>query len=411
MSRARPGVRLGDRFRLERVIGTGGMASVWLGQDEQLDRPVAVKILSDALAEDERYVERFALEARTAAGVSHPNLVNIYDFDASGRRPYLVMEYIEGPTLGELIESDPGRLEPELIARELLQALRHIHDAGIVHRDVKPQNVLVGPDGRTRLTDFGIARPDEASGLTTTGQVLGTFQYLAPELRIGEPATVRSDLYATGVLLRETLPPGENPGLAALAERLSDPSPEARPESAAIALSEIDQTRVIPLKRSRATEPTPVEPPLPPVAPETDELPAAPPPMPEPAPPPPPRPPPEPEVPDETTVMPTGSTEALPSVEPRADAPPPPPRRRPAARRADRQAAAPADDQGAPDHAHAEADRGRRDRSVRGAGRRGRHRAGGRRAPRPTAARRQAGREEGGAPGRAPADLDPLDQI
>jgi serine/threonine protein kinase len=262
-TRARPGVRLGDRYRLERVIGTGGMAAVWLGQDEQLARPVAVKLLSDALAEDERYVERFALEARIAAGVSHPNLVNVYDYDASGRRPYLVMEYIEGPTLAELIETDPDRLDPEQVARELLEALRHIHAAGIIHRDVKPQNVLVGADGRTRLTDFGIARPDEASGLTTTGQVLGTFQYLAPELRVGEPATVRSDLYAAGVLLREALPTAGNPGLAALAERLSDPDPEARPSSAAVAMSEIDQTRVIPVRRAGATEPTPVDRPPP----------------------------------------------------------------------------------------------------------------------------------------------------
>ena len=316
-TRARPGVRLGGRFRLERVIGTGGMAAVWLGHDEQLDRPVAVKILSDALAEDERYVERFSIEARTAAGVSHANLVNVYDFDASGRRPYLVMEYVEGPTLGDLIETDPERIEPARVARELLGALRHIHDAGIVHRDVKPQNVLVGADGRTRLTDFGIARPDEASGLTTTGQVLGTFRYLAPELRLGEPATIRSDLYAAGILLRETLPPGESPGLAALAERMSDPDTEARPASAAIALSEIDATAVMRAQPARATEPSEVQAPMPPVVPETDELPAAPEPHPEPGS----------ESAPETTVMPTGSTERLPSVEPGKPhvAEPPPP--------------------------------------------------------------------------------------
>ena len=207
--------------------------------------------------------------------------MNVYDYDASGRRPYLVMEYIEGPTLAELIETDPDRLDPEQVARELLEALRHIHAAGIIHRDVKPQNVLVGADGRTRLTDFGIARPDEASGLTTTGQVLGTFQYLAPELRVGEPATVRSDLYAAGILLREALPTAGNPGLAALAERLSDPDPEARPSSAAVALSEIDQTRVIPMRRAGATEPTPVDPP-PPAEPhgDTTVMPVEPPPTP-----------------------------------------------------------------------------------------------------------------------------------
>ena len=309
-TRARPGVRLRGRFRLERVIGTGGMAAVWLGHDEQLDRPVAVKILSDALAEDERFVERFAVEARTAAGVSHPNLVNVYDFDASGRRPYLVMEYVDGPTLAELIESDPSGLDPDRVARELLGALRHIHDAGIVHRDVKPQNVLVGKDGRTRLTDFGIARPDEASGLTTTGQVLGTFQYLAPELRLGEPATVRSDLYAAGILLRETLPPGGSPGLAALAERMSDPDPEARPSSAAVALSEIDATGVM-RAPARATEPSAVEPPQPPIPPETDELPTAG---------------PDAEAAPETNVMPA---EPPPPADPLPDeliGPPPPPR-------------------------------------------------------------------------------------
>jgi serine/threonine protein kinase len=315
-TRARPGVRLGGRYRLERVIGTGGMASVWLGHDEQLDRPVAVKLLSDTLAEDERYVERFSQEARMAAGVSHPNLVNVYDFEARGRRPYLVMEYVEGPTLAELIEGDGSRIEPERVARELLAALRHIHDAGIVHRDVKPQNVLVGADGRTRLADFGIARPDEASGLTTTGQVLGTLQYLAPELRVGEPATVRSDLYAAGILLRECLPPGESAGLAALAERMSDPDPEARPSSAAVALSEIDATGVMTARPARATEPTPVELPSEPGRPETAEQPAVP----------------EPEAVEETTVMrttppPVGTEGTVPDELPDELIPPPPPPR------------------------------------------------------------------------------------
>ncbi len=227
---------LGDRFRLERVIGVGGMASVWLGQDEALDRPVAVKILSEALAEDDDYVVRFGREARTAGSVAHANLVNVFDFQASGARPYLVMEYVEGETLAGLIERGAA-LDPERTARELLSALRAIHDAGIVHRDVKPENVLVGLDGRMRLTDFGIAHPEDATRLTQTGEVIGTARFMAPELRAGGDPTVGSDLYSLGVLLGEVCRSEPAGDVAELAAHLSRADPGERPASASEALA------------------------------------------------------------------------------------------------------------------------------------------------------------------------------
>ena len=135
------GRRLGERYRLERPLGHGGMASVWLATDERLDRPVAIKVLSDTLAHDDEYLDRFRREAHVAAGLQHPNLVSIYDFEAD-ERPFLVMEYISGGDLGERVEAgDVPDAEP--LARELLSALRHIHAAGVLHRDIKPQNVLI----------------------------------------------------------------------------------------------------------------------------------------------------------------------------------------------------------------------------------------------------------------------------
>ena len=234
MSALAPGVELCDgRYRLERPLGSGGMAVVWLARDLQLDRDVAVKVISDALAMDERFLARFEREARVAAGLSHPNLVKVFDYSAEAERPFLVLEFIDGPSLADVLR-DERRARPDALAlaRDLLGVLDHIHEAGIVHRDVKPANVLLGRDGRTRLTDFGIAQLDESGGLTATGQVLGTARYIAPEVLSGEPASARSDLYALGVLLREC----EAPELAPLVERLTAEDPAARPASAAAAL-------------------------------------------------------------------------------------------------------------------------------------------------------------------------------
>ena len=236
-----PGRRFGSRYTLERPIGRGGMAAVWLATDERLGRKVALKVLSDTVVGDEEFLGRFRREARIAAGLTHPNLVRIYDFDA-GARPYLVMEYVEGGTLAELIAAR-GDLDPEALAAELLEALRHIHAAGILHRDVKPHNVLIDSEGHPRLTDFGIALSRDATALTRAGHVIGTETYLAPELRRGDPATERSDLYALGIVLADAAGGvGCGAGLWALIERLRAPDPAERPHSAAAALRELERT-------------------------------------------------------------------------------------------------------------------------------------------------------------------------
>ena len=202
-------------------------------------------MISDALAAQAPYVERFRREARIAAGLSHPNLVKVYDFGADGERPFLVMEYIDGVTLGEESAGGPvdrPRVGSETLARELLDALGHIHAAGIVHRDIKPANVLVGPDGRPRLTDFGIAQADDSTGLTETGQVIGTLKYLAPEVARGRPATPRRTCTRWECCLSEVAAGDRSPSLVALIDRLMAADPSRRPSSAAQALSALDQT-------------------------------------------------------------------------------------------------------------------------------------------------------------------------
>jgi eukaryotic-like serine/threonine-protein kinase len=230
------------RYRLERLIGIGGMASVWLARDQRLERIVAIKVLADALAADPDFVARFRREAQVAAGLSHPNLVKVFDYDPEGR-PCLVMEYVDGGTLADTANRPGTAVEVEALALQLLGALEHIHGAGIVHRDVKPANVLIGSDGRARLTDFGIAQPEDATKLTRTGQVVGTLAYMAPEVHEGERATPRSDLYSCGVLLRDHLGPGSQPALARLVERLTERDPALRPTSAKRALAYLPASR------------------------------------------------------------------------------------------------------------------------------------------------------------------------
>jgi serine/threonine-protein kinase len=258
------GSRLKDRYRLEQLLGRGGMASVWLAGDEVLERPVAVKILSDTIASDPEFLARFRREAHVAAGLSHPNLIGVYDYAEGGERPYLVMEHVPGENLAERM-SRGGEVDCERLARELLGALAHIHAAGIVHRDVKPQNLLIAPEGSAKLIDFGIALPKDATALTQTGNLLGTARYIAPEVMSGEPATERSDLYSSGIVLRDCLGADPSRHLRALVERLSAATPDGRPASAKDALAQLERRAAI---RDEPTERLVPTPPLPPPKPE-----------------------------------------------------------------------------------------------------------------------------------------------
>src|SRR5437899_4985803 len=197
-----PGKRLRARYRLERLIAVGGMASVWAAEDEALRRRVAVKVIADTLASDSVWLHRFEREARVAASLDHPNVVPIFDFGAEHGRPFLVMHHVAGGTLAERLQAGAD-LDAESIARQLLAAVAHIHRAGLLHRDIKPANVLLEHDGRACLTDFGVAQPPDATRLTSTGDGLGTARYLAPDILTGAPATPRSDLFSCGRLLEE----------------------------------------------------------------------------------------------------------------------------------------------------------------------------------------------------------------
>ena len=231
------GELLKNRYRLERTLGHGGMAAVWLGHDEVLDRPVAVKVLADTIASDPGFLARFRREARTAAGLSHPNLVEIYDF-SEDERPYLVMRFVPGEDLAARLEREE-LFDCDQLAAELLDALAHIHAVGILHRDVKPANVIVEPDGTAQLIDFGIALPRDATALTHTGLVLGTERYSAPEVLEGRPATERSDLYSCGVVLRACAGK-RSAALDELVAALTARDPRERPLSAAQALEELE---------------------------------------------------------------------------------------------------------------------------------------------------------------------------
>jgi beta-lactam-binding protein with PASTA domain/predicted Ser/Thr protein kinase len=200
------GSLVADRYRLERKLGSGGMADVWLAEDQELGRHVAVKILHERYANDEQFVERFRREATHAAGLSHPNIVSIYDRGVSDGSYYIVMEYIEGRTLKELIVTRGPCPIPVAISytRQILAALRYAHKNGIIHRDIKPHNVIVDREGRVKVADFGIARAG-ASEMTEAGSIVGTAQYLSPEQARGAPVDESSDLYSTGIVLYELL--------------------------------------------------------------------------------------------------------------------------------------------------------------------------------------------------------------
>ena len=272
---------VGGRYRLGRSLGHGGMATVHVARDETLGRDVAIKRLSEALSGDEVFRERFMREARTAAGLSHPNIVGVFDVGDEGGIPYIVMECVEGRTLAELLAQN-GPLDPDRTVDLILQAcagLEHAHAAGLVHRDIKPQNLLVRDDDTLKIVDFGIARPVDGTQLTLAGTILGTAAYLAPEQALGERVTAAADLYSLGAVTYELLsgrPPyefeslaelpvkqreGPPPPIDGISEELQDavhgclaPDPANRPASAAALAHELAQASPEPPK-----EPLPAE--------------------------------------------------------------------------------------------------------------------------------------------------------
>jgi tRNA A-37 threonylcarbamoyl transferase component Bud32 len=222
-----------NRYRLIERLAVGGSAEVWRAHDVQLDRQVAVKRLHPHLLPDEASRRRLAAEARAAASLSHPVIVDVYDVDATGEAPALVMELVDGESLSSRIDRD-GPLDPRAAAAvtaDVAEALYHAHQRGVIHRDVKPGNVLLGSDGRTRLVDFGIAHSLAASAerLTMTGTVMGTLRAMAPEQLAGGPITPRTDLYGIGVVLHEALTgrspyPSSSPVALADAQRAGPPA-------------------------------------------------------------------------------------------------------------------------------------------------------------------------------------------
>jgi class 3 adenylate cyclase/tRNA A-37 threonylcarbamoyl transferase component Bud32 len=197
-----------DRYRLIRQIGSGGMAEVYLAYDEVLEREVAFKVLDRKHAESREAVERFRREARSAASLSHPNIAAIFDRGhTEDGTYYIVMEYVEGGTLEDLIQQE-GPLSPERtteVALQVAEALRVAHEKGVIHRDIKPQNILLSKTGEAKVADFGIARAQAATTMTQAGSVIGSVHYISPEQALGEPATPKSDLYSLGVVLYEML--------------------------------------------------------------------------------------------------------------------------------------------------------------------------------------------------------------
>jgi serine/threonine protein kinase len=232
---------IAERYQLEEVVGTGGMSTVYRARDELLERHVALKLLHPHYADDEEYVERFRREARSVAQLSHPHIVTVIDRGEDNGQQYIVFEYIDGENLKQLVERAgplPTRRAVEL-ALEIADALGFAHEHGLVHRDVKPQNVLITPDGDAKVTDFGIARSlDVEHGVTQTGTVLGTSNYLSPEQASGKVTTASTDVYSLGVVVYELLTgevpfPGEN-FVAVAMKHINEPSPdllERRPDA------------------------------------------------------------------------------------------------------------------------------------------------------------------------------------
>src|SRR3954454_8731162 len=240
---------LGGRYRLVELLGQGGMATIFRARDGQLERDVAVKVLRPEYGADPDFVARFRHEAQSVASLNHPGIVAVYDYGTDPAGPYIVMELVDGEDLASIIRRS-GPLPPRQAARVSSQVARAIaaaHDRGLVHRDVKPGNILVTRDGRVKVTDFGIARALAESALTLPGTTLGSVHYFSPEQARGESATPASDIYSLGIVLYELLTgkrPWEGDSAAAIATaRLtgSVPNPSSVRSGIPPALDAIDQ--------------------------------------------------------------------------------------------------------------------------------------------------------------------------
>ena len=234
------GQKINDRYEVIRSIGEGGMANVYLAYDTILDRNVAVKVLRGDLSGDEKFVRRFQREALSASSLAHPNIVEMYDVGEDNGVYYIVMEYIEGKTLKQLLKKRGSLTLSESIdiMLQLTDGMAHAHDSYIIHRDLKPQNIMIKDDGQIKITDFGIAMALNATQLTQTNSVMGSVHYLPPEQASGKRCTTKSDIYSMGIIFYELLSgslpfKGENAVEIAL-KHMRDPLPSLREENSAI---------------------------------------------------------------------------------------------------------------------------------------------------------------------------------
>lgn len=239
MHRLREGFLLGGRYRISARIAAGGMGEVWSGVDERNDRPVAVKVMHPHTADEAVFAQRFRDEARYAASLTHPNIVDVFDSGEQDGLAYLVMELVPGGTVAQLIESGGalGADRVRAIVRQVAAALGVAHREGLVHRDVKPSNILLGRGGEAKLADFGIVHAVDAAGLTRPGDLMGSPHYVSPELAAGGPATPASDLYSLGAVTHEMLtgikPFDRGTPLAIALAHVMEPPPELPPDTPA----------------------------------------------------------------------------------------------------------------------------------------------------------------------------------
>jgi eukaryotic-like serine/threonine-protein kinase len=247
---------IAGRYEIEQQVGSGGMSKVYRAHDRLLERTVALKILHEHYSQDDEYIERFRREARAVAQLAHPNVVTVIDRGEHESRQFIVFEYVDGENLKQLVQREgplPTRQVVEL-GLQVARALASAHARGVVHRDVKPQNVLLSDEGLPKVTDFGIARTSDVESVTLTGTVMGTSEYISPEQARGEPVDFRSDVYSLGAILYELCTgevpyPGENPVSVAM-RHLHEPVPSVR-----VRRPEIPSRLDAAIRRSMAKDP------------------------------------------------------------------------------------------------------------------------------------------------------------